>query len=439
MKPSATTSALRPVLRRELVELRLHHFLAQRLVGLRAEHLREVARLDLAHHHVRIRHRERSAAAVARRPRIGARALRPDAKARTVELEDRATAGRHGVDAHHRRAHAHARHLRLELALELAGVVRHVGGRSTHVEADHLVMAAELGRPGHAHDAAGRARQDGVLALEGVGIGESARRLHEEQLHARHLRGHLLHVPAQDGRQVGVDHRGVATADELHHRARLMRRADLGEARLFRDTRSRLLVRRETVAVHEDDGNAAQPRVVGGPQALAKVRLVQRLDHLALGTDALLGFDHTAVQQLGQHDVAVEQARAILVRDAQRIAKALRRDQQRRLSLALQQRVGRHGRPHLHALDRCGRHRLARLQPQQVPDSGDGGVLVLFGVLRQQLVGEQPAPRLPGHDVGERAAAVDPELPARPRGRIEGSLRIGHGVQDRRHDGPGHR
>jgi hypothetical protein len=58
-------------------------------------------------------------------------------------------------------------------------------------------------------------RQDGVLALEGVRVGEAAGRLHEEQPHARHLAGHLLDIAAQDRRQVGVDHRRVAAA----HRA----------------------------------------------------------------------------------------------------------------------------------------------------------------------------------------------------------------------------
>ena len=88
--------------------------------------------------------------------------------------------------------------------------------------------------------------------------------------------------------------------------------------------------------------------------SLAQRGLVQRLDPLAVRAHALLGLDHGAVEQLGQHDVAVEQARPVLVGDAQRIAKAARGDQQRRLALALQQRVGGHRGAHLHA-----RHLLA--------------------------------------------------------------------------------
>ena len=43
---------------------------------------------------------------------------------------------------------------------------------------------------------------------------------------------------------------------------------------------------------------------------------------LAVRTDALVGLDHAAVQQLGQHDLAVEDARPLLVADAQRVAEA---------------------------------------------------------------------------------------------------------------------
>jgi hypothetical protein len=44
-------------------------------------------------------------------------------------------------------------------------------------------------------------------------------------------------------------------------------------------------------------------------------------------------------------------------------------------------------------------------------DAGDGGVAVAAGVLRQQLVGGQVSRRVARDDVGEGAAAVDPELP----------------------------
>jgi hypothetical protein len=208
----------------------------ERFIAARPEHAREERRLDLAEREVGIGHRQRPAAAIARRPRVRAGALRADAKARAVEGEDRAAAGGDGVDRHHRRPHANAGDARLERALELASVVADVGRGAAHVEADDLdrlaVVAgdAELGRAHHADDAAGRAGQDRVLALERIRLREAARRLHEVELDAGHLGGDLVDVAAQDRRQVGVDDGRVAAADELHHRADAVRNAHLREA-----------------------------------------------------------------------------------------------------------------------------------------------------------------------------------------------------------------
>ena len=114
----------------------------------------------------------------------------------------------------------------------------------------------------------------------------------------------------------------------------------------------------------------------------------------------------------GRHDVAIEQARPVLVGDAQGVAKAARRDQQRRLALAFEQRVGGHRGAHLHALDLIRRDRLIGAQAQQVADAGNRRVLVVLRVVGQQLVRDQRAIGPAPDDVGERAAAVDPELPA---------------------------
>ena len=115
----------------------------------------------------------------------------------------------------------------------------------------------QLCRPGHAHNTARRPAQNRVLALENMCIGEATRRLHEEQLYARHLAGHLLHVAAQDGRQVGIHHGRIAPADKLHHRAGFMRAADLREPNVLRNAFGRLFMRRVAVTVHKNDGNTA--------------------------------------------------------------------------------------------------------------------------------------------------------------------------------------
>ena len=98
-----------------------------------------------------------------------------------------------------------------------------------------------LVQPGHrrgarrADDAAGGAGQDRVLALETGGVRQSAVRLHEIQPHAGKLGRHLIDVAAQDRRQVGIDHRGVAARDQPQQRADRMAGGNLGEAGLARE------------------------------------------------------------------------------------------------------------------------------------------------------------------------------------------------------------
>ena len=179
-------------LARELGERRAHRLGVERQVLLRPEDLREEIRDQLADHHVGVGDRERAAAAVAGRPRIGAGAVGADAEARAVEMQHRAAARRHRVDQHHRRAHAHARHLGLERALVFAVEMRHVGRGAAHVEADQPVEAGLAPGLRHADHAAGRPREDRVLALEQLGGGEPARRHHEHQPGGVRCRGLLF-------------------------------------------------------------------------------------------------------------------------------------------------------------------------------------------------------------------------------------------------------
>ena len=401
---------------RERRELVAHDRRVEGFIGTRAEHAREVVGLDAAEHHVRIGDGQRTAAPVARRPGIGAGRVRADAQARAVEVQDRTTARGDRVNAHHRRAHAHAGDLRLELALAVghvaAGEVRDVRRGAAHVEADDAVEAGAQARTHHADDAAGGPGQNRVLALEAPGVRQAAVALHEQQAHAGHLRRHLLDIAPQDRRQVGVHHGGVAARHQLHQRAGLVRHRDLRESHGTRDALGRELVLGVAVAVHEDDRHRAQAGGVRGAQVALELRLVERPLDLATRADAFVGLDDTCVQQFGQHDVSLEDPRPVLVGDAQRVAKAARRHQQRRLALALEQCIGGHRGAHLHGVDAFDRNRRAARHAEQVADAGDGGVAVLLRVLRQQFVGQQHAVGAARDDVGERATAVDPELPA---------------------------
>ena len=184
---------------RQLPEATRHHLGVEGLVGVRAEDAREELGQQLAHHQIGVGDGERPAAPVAGRAGIGTGTLRPHPEARTVEGDDRAAARRHRVDLHHRRPHADPGHLGLEGALVLAGVVRHVGGGAAHVEADDMVETGDGRGLDRAHDTPRRSREDGVLALEAMGVHEPAVGLHEHEPHIAELGRHPVHVGPQDG------------------------------------------------------------------------------------------------------------------------------------------------------------------------------------------------------------------------------------------------
>ncbi len=146
----------------------------ERLGLIRTEDRRKEIRHQLSGHDIGVGHRQRTAAAIAGRPRIGARGFRPDAEARAIELQQRSPACRHGVDQHHRGAHAHAGDLGLEGALIFAVEMGDVGRSAAHVEADDAAKAGGVPRFGKADHAAGGAGENGVAALEQVGGGETA-------------------------------------------------------------------------------------------------------------------------------------------------------------------------------------------------------------------------------------------------------------------------
>ena len=293
--------------------------------------------------------------------------------------------------------------------------MRDVGRRAAHVESDDPVEAGEARHLDRADDASGGTREDRVLALEQVRVGEPARRLHELQAHAAgaavEVALDLPDVAAQDRRQVGVDHRRVAARHELHERRNLVRRRDLGEADRPRDLRDHPLVLREPVTVHQHDRDGADARLVSRAQVALDARFVERAHDFAARAHALVGLDHALVKQARQLDAAHEELRPVLVGDGERVGEALRDHQRGAFALALEERVGRDRRPHLDRLDRLGGYRGAGSKSQQVADPLHRRVAVALGILGQELVRRERAVRTTRDDVGEGAAAVDPELP----------------------------
>ena len=79
--------------------------------------------------------------------------------------------------------------------------------------------------------------------------------------------------------------------------------------------------------------------------------------------------------------------------------------QQRGVALALQQRIGGDGRAHLHGADALGRDRRAGRDAEQLADALHRRVAIGAGVLRQQLVRDEPP--------SDRAATTSVKVPPR--------------------------
>ena len=82
----------------------------------------------------------------------------------------------------HRRAHPDPGDRGLKAAFVLPVIVGDIGGGATHVKTDQAGEAASGGSAGHTDDAASRAGEYCVLALEQRGVGKAAVGLHKKQL-----------------------------------------------------------------------------------------------------------------------------------------------------------------------------------------------------------------------------------------------------------------
>ena len=170
------------------------------------------------------------------------------------------------------------------------------------------------------------------------------------------------------------------------------------------------LVRRIAIGVHEHDRDgvvALSARF--GERGAHALRIRSGLDR-AVREHALVDLDDAGIELLGLYDVPREYARARLVADLERIAKAARGHEQRALAPPLEQRIGGDGRSHLDGANGAGRNRLARSEAQEPTDRLDRRVRISWA-LGQKLHRMQPPARIAADHVGERAAAIDPEVP----------------------------
>ena len=186
--------------------------------------------------------------------------------------------------------------------------------------------------------------------------------------------------------------------------------------------------------VHEDDGDGVDAVRQGGAGRGLDGGHVELLFHRAVCSDASADLGNAFVELLGQDDLLGEDVRARLVGDAQRVAKALGDEKEDAVAFAFEQCVCCDSRSHLDVADGAGGDGFSGLQAEQVADALDGGVAVGAGIFGEQFARVEPAGGVAADDVGEGAAAVDPEIPPARAHRYlryptqrAGTLQIRHG------------
>ena len=193
----------------------------------------------------------------------------------------------------------------------------------------------------------------------------------------------------------------------------------LGKADREGERSENALVLRITVAVHEHDRAGANALRMRRAQLDLGAGKIDHSYDFAMGSDALVDLDHALVDRTRKNDLAHEKPGAVLIRDAQRIPEPTGDREHGALPLALEQGIGGDRRPHLHRVDLRGRDRCTGRHAKELADPGNRRIAITLGILGEQLVRQQGPVGQPRHDVGERAATVDPELPA-------ARLRVGH-------------
>ena len=379
----------------------------KRLVSTGAEDAGKECRIDPAEEEVAVGHRQRAVLAIASRARIGACAFGADAESPGVVVADRPATCRDGVDLHHRGRHAHAGHHAVSGEFVVARIVRHVGAGAAHIETDQAVVSQRFACRDHAHDAASRTRKDRILAAEGADFGQPAVRLHEAQALGFGKAGlQRVGIAPQDGREIGIDHAGIAARDEPDQRCNFVADADLRETRVACEHGQSHLVIAILPPMHQYDCQRIEPVLAQPGERRTCVGLVERLQHRPIGADSLIDLDHLCGQLFGQDDMPCEDIGPRLVADPQRVAESPRNRQSQPFAFAFEQRIGGHG-----GADAQLRHRTRTVLRHQAPYRFAGGIVVMAGVLRQQLVGHQLPVGRHCHDIGEGPAAIDREAP----------------------------
>ena len=247
------------------------------------EREREAVRLHAAEREVRVGERElaRAGAPVAERARLRARALGADREAEAVEAAQRAAARRDGVDAQHRRAHAHAADHRLEAARQLAAPRAATRRsrcrpcrsrpRARSPRARRRAVAPTTPPAGPESSAFGPRKRSASVSPPDDCMKRSSR--------VGQRRAQRRGVSAQERREVGVDHGRLGAREQPGFVRDLVRRGDVLEARpRARAPRARAPSRVGGGVDQRDRHRRGVPRARRAASAARAAAEIERLD-----------------------------------------------------------------------------------------------------------------------------------------------------------------
>ena len=257
------------------------------------------------------------------------------------------------MDLHHRRPNSNPRDDAFVGKLVLAGIMRHVGRRAAHVEADQVIVLVRSACRDHSDNAARRAGQDRVLAAEGARFGETAVRLHEVKTDFRRQTGSdAVDVASEHRREIRIDNGGVAAPDQLDQRRDLVADRQLGKAELTSNRLQPFLMLAVPPAMHEDDCQGLDSGFADFNQTCAGAIFIEGNQHLSIDADPFVDLDDALVQHRRQDDVAGEDFRSGLVANAKRVPEAAGDCQGQALAFPLEQGVRSDGGPNSDVGDR---------------------------------------------------------------------------------------
>jgi len=237
----------------------------------------------------------------------------------------------------------------LEQVLVVPCMSRDIGTRPTHVEADHGVEARASPGPRAARDTTGGPTQQSVLGLERGRVRQAPGAGHDQQIVRAQRSLDPFEIPTQQGRETGVDDRGLGTLQQLDPWGTLRRAGDVPETPVEQEALQLQFMGRVTIGVHQRHSGGTDTRGTQPPGLLLQRGAVQRHEDRTVGGQPFPHLDHRRMKRFGLQHLECEQLGALLGSDREQIAEAPCDEQRRRYPVALQQGVGpqRRGQSHL--------------------------------------------------------------------------------------------